>query len=194
MIIPLSLSLSLSLSPPALPISLSLPPSLPPPSSPPPSLSLSRNEFLHGDKSLPIYDRLHSNYSYGEAISILLKPVNSRCCSKQPVYIEESCTFVVNLNSLEHPEDIKSDDCGHWIHKGRKSTKAVVWLHNSKVIRVESTTNTTPPDENSKVFTLVRTYYSHDPHTDFKRTFYHLFGKLMSVIVYVACYNNTKQV
>ena len=29
----------------------------------------------------------------------------------------------------------------------------------------------------SKVFTLVRTYYSHNPHVDFKRIFYHYYGE-----------------
>ena len=24
--------------------------------------------------------------------------------------------FLVDLSSLDDPEDIKSDDCGHWVH------------------------------------------------------------------------------
>ena len=125
-----------------------------------------------------------NGYSYSEAVSILLNPNRNRVCTKHPVSIEDNCTFVVDLNSLEHPDDIKSDDCGHWIHKGRKSVKVAVWFQNDKVIRVVSTSSTklNPPDENSKVFTLVRTYYCHDPHDDFKRTFYHIFGEFPVLI------------
>ena len=35
-----------------------------------------------------------------------------------------------------------------------------------------------PSDDNSQVYSLVCTYYTHDHHEDFKRIFYHLFGKL----------------
>ena len=35
-----------------------------------------------------------------------------------------------------------------------------------------------PSDDNSQVYSLVCTYYTHDHHKDFKQTIYHLFGKL----------------
>ncbi len=139
--------------------------------------------FLHDDKSVPIYDTLYNGYSYGEAVSILLNPDKSRLRTTNP---ESNCSFVVNLKSLEHPDDIRSDDCGHWLHKGRKSAQVTVWFQNSKVIRVKSTTNSTPPDENSKVFTLVRTYNSHDPHGDFKIIFFHNFGEFL-IRCFVGC-------
>ena len=99
-----------------------------------------------------------------------------RICTQQPVYVQQNYTFVVDLNALEDP-DIKSDDCGHWVHNGRKSTKVAVWLKGNKVVSVKSTSKMTAPDETSKVFTLSRTYHYHDPHGDFKRTFFYLFGK-----------------
>lgn len=120
---------------------------------------------------------MSQGYSYGEAVTILLNPKKNRICSKHPVRIANNHTFVVNLKSLDHPDDLKSDDCGHWIHKGRKSSKVAVWFCNDQVVCVKSTCSVTPPDENSKLFTLVRSYFSHDPHGDFKRTFYFLYGK-----------------
>ena len=100
-------------------------------------------------------------------------------CSKHLVLVEQNASFVVDLDQLDHPDDIKSDDCGHWIHNGQKSTKIAVWKRNGVVVRVLSTAKTrkSPPDENSELYTLVRVYYTNDPHSDFKRTYYCLYGE-----------------
>ena len=49
------------------------------------------------------------------------------------MYVQQNCTFVVDFNALEDPDDIKSDDCGHLVHNGRKSTKVAVWLKGNRV-------------------------------------------------------------
>ena len=83
------------------------------------------------------------------------------------------------LFQLGHVDDIKSDGCGHWIHNGRKTTKFAVWISKGSITKVVSTSKNLKdsPDENSKLFTLVRIYYVHDPHSDFKRTYYYLYGE-----------------
>lgn len=139
--------------------------------------------YLHGDKSLPIYGTFSDGCTYSEAVTILLNPDENRICTNQPIHVDQNCTFVVDLNSLENPDDVKSDDCGHWIHNGRKSTRVAVSIKREKVVSVKCTTKLKPPDENSKCFTLVRIYYYHDPHEDFKRTFYFLFCELHSSCV-----------
>jgi len=128
-------------------------------------------------ETLPIYGTSSNGCSYSDAVRILLNPNKDRVCTKLPIYIEQNCSFVVDLKSLQDPDDLKSDDCGHWIHNGRKSTSVAVWLASGKVVCVKATTKSTALDENSKVFTLLRSYYSHDPHEDFKTTLYHLFGE-----------------
>ena len=55
--------------------------------------------------------------------------------------MEQNASFLVDLNKLEDIDDIKSDDCGHWIHKGTKTTKAIVWLNKGKVTRAVSVDN-----------------------------------------------------
>ena len=84
---------------------------------------------------------------------------------------------MISLKCLENPDDIKSDDSGHWIHNGRKTTYVAVWHKNGSISDIKSIPKLIHPDENSQVYSLVRTYYVHDPHHDFKRIFYHLFGK-----------------
>jgi len=91
--------------------------------------------------------------------------------------VQDNSSFVVDLSQLAHVDDIKSDDCGHWIHNGKKTTAVAVWKQGSHVTKVVSVKTTTPPDENCRLYTLVRVYYVHDPHRDFKKTYYYLFGK-----------------
>jgi len=91
--------------------------------------------------------------------------------------------FLVNLSSLDDPEDIKSDDCGHWVHKARKSTDVAVKSQNGKVAEVKRIEQLIPPDKNSVVYTFVRTYYAHDPYNYFKRIFYHIFGESIFLII-----------
>ena len=135
-------------------------------------------KYLHDDQNLPIYDIRSSGCTYSEAVKILLNGEQSLVCSKQPVLVDDNYIFLVNLTSLDDPDDIKSDDCGHWVHNGHKSIYVAVKSQNGEVINVKSIVKPIPPDENSTVYCLVRTYYIHDPHDDFKRIFYHIFGKL----------------
>lgn len=126
-----------------------------------------------------------SHHSYSEAVKIMLHHPSS----KHLVRVECNATFLVDLLKLDHADDIKADDCGHWIHNGRKNTKVVVWKNGSQIIRVVLTSKNrkSPPDENS----LVRVYYIHDPHSDYKRIFYYLYGMLsqcMLVLVYYFIY------
>jgi len=146
----------------------------------------SRNEdkkYLHNDPNLPIYDIRNSGCTYSEAVKILLNKNESLVCHKQPILVENNYMFLVNLSSLDDPDDIKSDDCGHWVHKGRKSTTVAVEFQNKKVAQVKKIEQLIPPDENSSVYTFVRTYYAHDPYNYFKRIFYHIFGEFIFLIV-----------
>lgn len=135
---------------------------------------------MNDDKSVPIYDVRSSGCTYSEAVKALLDGNDSLICKKQPILVEENYMLLVDLSALDDPDDIKSDDCGHWIHNGRKSTTVTVKSRNGKVVDVKSITgrkSSIPQDENSRTFRLVRTYYSHDPNNYFKRIFYHIFGE-----------------
>jgi len=111
-------------------------------------------------------------------VRVLINCNKNLICTKQPILVEQNCIFVINLKCLEDPEDIKSDDSGHWIHNGRKTVYVSVQYKNGNITDIKSISKPVPSDENSQVYSLVRTYYTHDPHEDFKRIFYHLFGKL----------------
>ena len=43
---------------------------------------------------------------------------NNKICTQQPVYIQRDVSFVIDLNCLEDPRDIRTDENGSWIRKG----------------------------------------------------------------------------
>ena len=124
--------------------------------------------YLRGEKEVPVYSTT-THFSYSEAVSVLLAANEDKICSRHPTMVEDNLSFVADLSKLAHVDDIKADDCGHWIHNGKKTTKVVVWKHGSAISKVVHTKASSPPDENSKLYTLVRVYYVNDPHGDFKR-------------------------
>jgi len=82
-----------------------------------------------------------------------------------------------DFSQLAHVDDIKSDYCGHWIRYGKKMTTVAVWKQGSHVTKLASVKTINSPDENCKLYTLLRVYFVHNPHQDFKRNCYYLFGK-----------------
>lgn len=132
--------------------------------------------YLRGEKEVPVYSTT-THFSYSEAVNMLLVANQDKICTRHPTMVEDNSSFVVDLSKLAHADDIKADDCGHWIHNGKKTTKVAVWKHRNEISKVVSTKSSSPPDENSQLYTLVRVYYVNDPHGDFKRVYYYLFGK-----------------
>ena len=110
---------------------------------------------LHGDKCVPTYDVRNTGCTYSEAVIVLLDGDASLICTKQPILVENNYMFLVDLNSLDDPDDIKSDDCRHWIHNGRKSINAAVKFQNKKVVDVQSIRKSATPDENRRLYSLV---------------------------------------
>ena len=132
--------------------------------------------YHHGDKSIPVYSST-THYSYSEAVNILLATENDKICTKHPTLVENNLSFVIDLSKLAHIDDIKSDDCGHWVHTGKNTTKVAVWKQGIQITKVVFVKTSSPPDENSQLYTLVRVCYVQDPHEDFTRTYYYLFGE-----------------
>ena len=74
----------------------------------------------------PIYEVPTGTYS-GEQILHILLTENidpERICRKRPTQI----TFVVDLNSLKHPDDIKKDQFGKWCYSTLCRTELGNWI------------------------------------------------------------------
>ena len=127
-----------------------------------------------------------------EALDLLLNtsPEDSSVCVSKPIGIRRSATFIVARKCLGNRDDIKVDDLGVWVHKGKlvRSYK-VSCLPSGEVYGVELTSQGDVAD----VFQLTRIYYHHKYSPTFRHTIFYAKGKIkiyynMVIIIDTFCY------
>lgn len=93
-------------------------------------------EFYNGDNTLPIYQRNQpkSHYSLESLVRILLidSLPTDMICTKQPIQVSNNVSFVVDLNMLDDPIDIRADENGVWKRKGSPVAYISLHSHNGK--------------------------------------------------------------
>ena len=69
---------------------------------------------------MPIFEKPPPKYTATRIMQILLNPSmdTSKVAKGRPIGVEESSTFVVDLTSLKHPDDVKKDMYGRWDYSG----------------------------------------------------------------------------
>ena len=67
-----------------------------------------------------MYEFPPPKYSAEGVIRILLDPHLdvSKVCARRPTDVSVSSTFIVNISKLAHPDDVKNDNFGVWVHSG----------------------------------------------------------------------------
>lgn len=60
-----------------------------------------------------------------------------RICTEWPVSVQSSATFVIDVTSLKHADDVKKDNFGKWIHLGSHKTQYHVNFDENGGIRLE---------------------------------------------------------
>ena len=67
-----------------------------------------------------MYERGVKAYTSEEILKILPNPKiqPNRVCKTRPSSIDRSTTYVVDLNLLGHPDDMKEDEFGKWNYSG----------------------------------------------------------------------------
>ena len=73
-------------------------------------------EYYHHNNSLPVYDYPVKGYSKEEIVDILCDPMldTDLICSSNPVSVENSVAFVIDVSKLKDPNDVRADDLGAW--------------------------------------------------------------------------------
>ena len=73
--------------------------------------------YYDDDQSLPILERIAPSrrrlYAAEDIAWLLTDPsvkTSKIVCTKVPTFIQESVSFIVNLDSLENPDDVLADD------------------------------------------------------------------------------------
>ena len=89
--------------------------------------------------SCPVYERPPPKYSAERVVKILLDPhlASTKICHSRPTEITESCTYVVDVDKLEKPDDIKNDNFGMWNHSGSHPQPFMVHVEEDGWVRVE---------------------------------------------------------
>ena len=83
----------------------------------------------------PVYEVPSGFYTGEQILKILLNPhiEKKRICCSKPYNVSQSSTFVVDLESLPHPDDIKKDDFGKWIYSGSHSVAYAAFKSGGKL-------------------------------------------------------------
>lgn len=106
---------------------------------------------------------------------ILLNPsINEeRIASRRPLDAPYSATFVVDVSKLAHPDDIKKDMYGKWIHKG-SHTDVFICTYDNDSINIEKAA---VGASGNNVYYLRRLHSVHPSNDAFRRVLALLFGK-----------------
>ena len=77
--------------------------------------------FLYRNSiGVPIYEKPPEKYSAYRIVQTLLDPKidEQRIAVRRPLEVPYSSIFVVDVSKLSHPDDIKKDMYGKWLHSG----------------------------------------------------------------------------
>ena len=80
--------------------------------------------------------------------------------------IETSSTFMVDLDSLKHPDDVKKDEFGRWLYSGSHVQTYLAWKENGDKLNFEKTDS---DDGNQNTFQLRRIRCKHPSNPEFQQ-------------------------
>ena len=124
----------------------------------------------------PVFEVPPPKYTAEQILRILLDPCisNSQICNVRPINITQSATYVVNLEMLEHPDDIKNDNFGKWQHSGSHPLLFRVHVESDNYMYIEKCA---PGARGDNVVMLRRLHSVHPSNCNFKRLIAFISGK-----------------
>ena len=105
-------------------------------------------------------------YSCEQLLGILFDPDidENRICHQRPTQVTRSSTFVIDLDSLKHPDDVRKDEFGKWNYSGSHLVYYSVLESMSGELQFEKTSK-----DNENAFSLRRIHCKHPSNTNFQR-------------------------
>ena len=97
-----------------------------------------------------------------------------KICQQKPSNITESSTFVMDVHSLQHPDDIKKDEFGIWNYSGLYPQAYRVYHEEDGSLTVEKCGNGAT---GCSVVYLRRLHCTHPSNPEFKRLICFVSGK-----------------
>ena len=123
-----------------------------------------------------MYETPPTKYSAMRIMEILLDPSisNEKIAYRRPIKVESSSTFVIDITSLAHPEDVKKDAYGHWICTGSHTDIYRCSFDVNQQMLIEKSA---PGDSGASVYKLRRLHFVHPSHKEFRRILAFVYGK-----------------
>ena len=117
---------------------------------------------------VPIFEKPPPKYTATRIMQILLNPSmdTSKVAKGRPIGVEESSTFVVDLTSLKHPDDVKKDMYGRWDYSGSHPEVFRCTFDEFDDVSIEKCA---VGATGSNVYYLRRVRSSHPSNSDFRR-------------------------
>ena len=124
--------------------------------------------YFDGDPQTPFYLEESPSFAVEDIVHIFFDVDENRICTKQPIGCRKSATFVVDVRSLGHCDDIRADDLGVWDNKGVRRNYFSISFGNSGNIRRLRNLGTKPPTVQRKaIYSLKRIYWRHNDEQQF---------------------------
>ena len=126
-------------------------------------------------------------------MNMLLNPKidENKITSRRPLESSFSASFVVDVSKLAHPDDIKKDMYGKWLHSGSHTDVFKCTYSDNDSVFIEKAA---PGASGDNVYYLRRLHSVHPSNNDFRRVLALLFGKSCSysqVINVIPTYKNS---
>ena len=131
--------------------------------------------FYRNSTGVPIFEKPPPKYSARQIMQILLDPNidKQRIALKRPLDAPSSSTFVVDISKLSHPDDIKKDMYGTWLHSGSHTDVFICTYNEDDSVNIEKAANGA---SGKNVYYLRRLHSVHPSNTGFRRVLALLFG------------------
>ena len=125
------------------------------------------------------YESPVPKYSAEAVLKLLLNKNidHSQICTRWPVAnVTSNATFVVDITSLKHPDDVRKDFFGKWIHSGSHPFTFKASFEDGEVCVERCARGAT-----GNVFYLRRLHSYHPSNTDFRRMLAFVSGRLCTI-------------
>ena len=126
---------------------------------------------------VPIFERPPDKYSAMRIMKILLSSTmdENKIAYKQPIEVQRSSTFVVDLTKLAHPDDIKRDAYGRWVQNGSHTDVFKCSYYEDGEVYSDKVA---PGASGTDVYYLRRLHCVHPSNNSFRRILAFICGKL----------------
>ena len=121
-------------------------------------------------------------YSAYGIMSLLLDPkINeNKIAARRPLESSFSASYVVDVSKLAHPDDIKKDMYGKWIHSGSHDDVFKCTYRDDDSVYIEKAALGASGDN---IFYLRRLHSVHPSNSEFRRLLTLFFGKFLHYAV-----------